>query len=107
MNTTEDQTKATPTNIASARKSRATKSADRNSAAAKTQPTPTPPAAAPEPQPTINLGPRQSTTWVPVVTTSDGRTLTCEHSRYGHESEKAAGSCARRMINLDRAPATS
>jgi hypothetical protein len=56
--------------------------------------------AAPKPpaEPKIDLGARQVTTWVPIVTMPGGKKITCPHSRYGHESEKAAKACSRSLI---------
>jgi hypothetical protein len=102
---------AAATPITSARKSRATRSAERNAATAKTTETKTttPPAAAakptpaPEPQPKIDLGARTVTVWTPIVTFPDGTTESCPHAKYGHENEKTTKSCITRMINSYRA----
>jgi hypothetical protein len=102
-------TTSQPTPITKARKSRATKSAERNQVAAKPQPTPTPtppaaaPTPAPEPQPTIDRGSRMTETWTPTVTMPDGTQLHCGHSRFGHESPKSTQSCITRMINTYKA----
>lgn len=78
------------------------------SPALKAVPTPKPtpaarkPAAAKKPpivkEPKVDLGARQTTTWVPVVTMPGGRKITCPHARYGHESLKAAQACSRKLI---------
>lgn len=62
------------------------------------------PAATPKPKPEpklsaqVDLGARQVTYWFPVATLADGSQVSCPHSKYGHESEKAAGSCIRALV---------
>lgn len=49
----------------------------------------------PEPKPaaTVDLGARPVTYWFPSAKLSDGTTVSCPHSRYGHESEASARRC--------------
>jgi hypothetical protein len=44
------------------------------------------------------LGLVQNPTWKPSATLPDGRTVACGHTRYGHESERAAKSCIARVV---------
>jgi hypothetical protein len=105
MTTTENQTKVkTPTNIASARKSRATRAADKNDQTPKT-PDPKPAVETPktETPPKIDMGSRMVEVWTPSVTFSDGTEAHCPHSKYGHENLATTKSCITRMINLHQA----
>ena len=52
--------------------------------------------------PKVNLGARKVTAWNPTVVV-DGRTLSCPHTAYGHESEKAAKRCVASLIFGDAA----
>jgi outer membrane biosynthesis protein TonB len=80
-------------------------------ASQKQQPAPAPkpapaPAPAPAPQPkpepkptaTIDLGAKPVTYWFPVATLADGTKVACPHTKYGHESEKAATACIKSVI---------
>jgi hypothetical protein len=48
-------------------------------------------------QPKVNLGEKKVSAWFPSVVVN-GRTLKCPHTRYGHESVKAAEKCSRSLI---------
>ena len=57
--------------------------------------------AAPEPEPKLtaklDLGARKVEYWFPAIVMADGTRIACPHSRYGHESEKAAQRCGRAL----------
>lgn len=46
------------------------------------------------PKGSVDLGAKQITYYFPSVTWPDGSVRTCEHTKYGHETEKAARRCA-------------
>jgi hypothetical protein len=97
-------TSASTTPTARTRKSRATRAAEKlaeqttpaTQPAAETTPTP-----APEPKVehkiSVDLGLTETPTWRPVAVV-DGTSVACPHTRYGHESEKAAKSCINRLV---------
>lgn len=106
---------ATPTDLTAARKSRAsrgTAQAAKDAApkppdaapAADPKATATPPATPPSETPkanplaTMDIGLVQTPTWKPTAKLSTGEQVACPHSRYGHESEKAALACIRSVI---------
>jgi hypothetical protein len=60
---------------------------------------PTKPAPKPEPKPTVklDLGAKQIPYWFPAIVLADGTRIECAHTKYGHESEKAAQRCGRAL----------
>lgn len=52
----------------------------------------------PKPAATVDLGMRQVPMWFPSATLANGETVTCGHTRYGHESEKAAQRCISALV---------
>ncbi|HKB31972.1 MAG TPA: hypothetical protein VKD26_14205 [Streptosporangiaceae bacterium] len=55
--------------------------------------------AAPKPkEPTVSLGAKQVTMYYPWVKMPNGKVTKCEHTAWGHQSEKAAQQCARALL---------